>query len=134
MTFPDENACRCCADIVASHKGDAVFSQAYQTTLLGRHFDFVTERFRLVVHAQDTPGRRVLDQMLLADPVGGSVGRLMPLAGSGRQHEHNVLHAGLDGCVDGGDELLAACARAQVRARNEQEAVKTRAFAAAKSP
>ena len=50
LTVPDENACRCRADVVARHEGNAALAIADEA-LPGRCIDLVAER--LIVHMEE---------------------------------------------------------------------------------
>jgi len=95
------STCGSSGQVVARDVGDTFVPEAAQDTVAQRHLHLLRHRFGVIVHAQDRPGRRSLDQLLLCGPVGFAHFGQGGLSGPGRRYQEEMLDASLAGRING---------------------------------
>ena len=110
--------------VTARSESNPVLGQPGQHAPVQRRLRLLHEGFGIEVHAQDVPGRRRGDKMLLAPPVRGAERRLLLLPRARGRHEDDMLDARPHGRVDGGDVLRRALSGFQ--GRDDEQTIETR--------
>jgi hypothetical protein len=112
--------------VIARNESSPVLRQPGQHALAQRRLRQLQERFGIEVHAQNGPGRRRNDKMLLAPPVGGAARRLFLLPRAHGRHENDMLDPRCHGRVDGSDVLRPALSGFRSDGRDDEQTIETR--------